>query len=95
MPLPLLLLPLALIASSAIMVAPYANEELKKSQVAKSVVDNGATMRDDRQSTRLLDQANKGTMNINPDYPSITQSSWFLPAMFAGGALLIFMLVRK
>ena len=70
-------------------------KKLKKSQVAKSVVDNGATMRDDRQSTRLLDQANKGTMNINPDYPSITQSSWFLPAMFAGGAFLIFMLVRK
>jgi len=95
MVLPLLLLPLALIASSAIMVAPYANEEIKKSQVAKSVVDNGATMRDDRQSTRLKEEANKGTMNINPDYPSITQQSWFLPAMFAGGAFLIFMLVRK
>ena len=37
MVLPLLLLPLALIASSAIMVAPYANEELKKKQVAKDV----------------------------------------------------------
>ena len=95
MVLPLLLLPLALIASSAIMVAPYANEELKKSSVAKSVVDNGATMRDDRQSTRLKDEANKGTMEINPDYPSITQQSWFMPAMFAGGALLLFMLVRK
>ena len=89
------LLALALIASSGIMVAPYANEELKKSQVAKTVVDNGATMRDDRQSTRLKEEANKGTMNINPDYPSITKSSWFLPAMFAGGAFLIFMLVRK
>jgi hypothetical protein len=89
------LLALALIASSGIMVAPYANEELKKSQVAKTVVDNGATMRDDRQSTRLKEEANKGTMNINPDFPSITQSSWFLPAMFAGGAFLIFMLVRK
>ena len=89
------LLALALIGSSAIMVAPYANEELKKSQVAKTVVDNGATMRDDYQSTRLKEQANKGTMNINPDYPSITKQAWFLPAMFAGGALLIFMMVRK
>ena len=93
MPIPFLAL--ALIGSSAIMVAPYANEEVKKNQEAKKVIDNGATMRDDYQSTRLKEQANKGTMNTNPDYPSITQQSWFLPAMFAGGAFLIFMLVRK
>ena len=90
-----LLLPLALVASSAIMVAPYANEEVKKSHIAKDVTTLGATMRDDFQSTRIKDFANKGTMNINPDYPTITESSWFLPAMFAGGAFLIFMLVRK
>ena len=95
MPLPLLLLPLALIASSAIMVAPYANEEIKKSQVAKSVVDNGATMRDDYQSTRLKEQANEGVLYDNPDYPSIQHQSWFYPALFAGGAMLLFFLVRK
>jgi len=95
MPLPLLLLPLALIASSGIMVAPYVNEEIKKSQVAKEVVDTGATMRDDFQSTRLKEQANEGVLFTNPDYPSITQQSWFMPAMFAGLAIVGLMLVRK
>jgi len=95
MVLPLLLLPLALVASSAIMVAPYANEELKKSQVAKNVTTLGATMRDDFQSTRLKEQANEGVLYENPDYPSITKQSWFMPAMFAGLALFGLMLVRR
>jgi len=95
MVLPLLLLPLALVASSAIMVAPYANEELKKSQVAKNVTTLGATMRDDLQSTRLKEQANEGVLYENPDYPSITKQSWFMPAMFAGLALFGLMLVRR
>jgi|6_EtaG_2_1085325.scaffolds.fasta_scaffold55570_1 hypothetical protein len=95
MPLPLLLLPLALIASSAIVVAPYANEELKKSHIAKEVVDEGATMRDERQSTRIKDQANSGLEYANPDYPSITQEAWFMPAMFAGLALVGLVLVRR
>ena len=90
-----LLLPLALVASSAIMVAPYANEELKKSQVAKNVTTLGATMRDDYQSTRLPQQANEGVLYDNPDYPSITKQSWFMPAMFAGLAILGLVLVTK
>ena len=90
-----LLLPLALVASSAIMVAPYANEEIKKTQVAKNVTTLGATMRDDFQSTRLKEQANEGVLYENPDYPSITKQSWFMPAMFAGLALFGLMLVRR
>jgi hypothetical protein len=89
------LLAIALIASSGIMVAPYANEELKKSQVAKAVVDQGATMRDDYQSTRLKEQANEGVLFSNDDKPSITQQGWFMPAMFAGLAIVGLMLVRK
>jgi hypothetical protein len=90
-----LLLPLALVASSAIMVAPYANEEIKKTQVAKNVTTLGATMRDDYQSTRIKEQANEGVLYENPDYPSITKQSWFMPAMFAGLALFGLMLVRR
>jgi len=90
-----LLLPLALVASSAIMVAPYANEEIKKTQVAKNVTTLGATMRDDFQSTRLKEQANEGVLYENADYPSITKQGWFMPAMFAGLALLGLVLVRK
>jgi len=90
-----LLLPIALIASSAIMVAPYANEEIKKTQVANDVTTLGATMRDDRQSTRLKEEANEGVLYENADYPSITKQGWFMPAMFAGLALFGLMLVRR
>ena len=89
------LLALALIGSSAIMVAPYANEEIKKTQIAKDVTTLGATMRDDFQSTRLKEQANEGVLYENPDYPSITKQSWFMPAMFAGIALFGLVLVRR
>ena len=47
-------------------------------------------MRDDRQSTRLKEEANEGVLDENPDFPSITQQSWFLPAMFAGGSIIWF-----
>jgi len=90
-----LLLPIALIASSAIMVAPYANEEIKKTQIANDVTTLGATMRDDFQSTRLKEQANEGVLYENADYPSITKQGWFMPAMFAGLALFGLMLVRR
>jgi len=89
------LLALALIGSSAIMVAPYANEEIKKSHIAKDVTTLGATMRDDHQSTRLKEEANEGVLYENADYPSITKQSWFMPAMFAGLALFGLMLVRR
>jgi hypothetical protein len=89
------LLALALIGSSAIMVAPYANEEIKKTQIANDVTTLGATMRDDFQSTRLKEQANEGVLYENADYPSITKQGWFMPAMFAGLALFGLMLVRR
>ena len=90
-----LLLPLALIASSAIMVAPYANEEVKKSQIAKDVTTLGATMRDDFQSTRLIEQAIEGVLYEIADNPSITKQGWFMPAMFAGLAIFGLVLVMK
>ena len=77
------------------MVAPYANEEIKKTQVAKEVTTLGATLRDDMQSTRLKEQANTGLLYENPDYPSITKQEWFMPAMFAGLALFGLVLVRR
>ena len=99
MVLPLLLLPLALIASSAIMVAPYANEELKKKQVAKDVDVLGATMRDDFQSTRLIDSMNGADNTQLPinaiKNPSITTQSWFVPMLFAVGAFFAFVVLKK
>ena len=82
-----LLLPLALIASSAIMVAPYANEEIKKTQVAKEIDHLGADIRDQQQSTRLKDtmgNADNTQLPINAiKNPSITSQSWFVPMLFA------------
>ena len=93
-----LLLPLALIASSAIMVAPYANEEIKKQQEAKEVIDIPANDMVDRQSIRL--QGTDSLLMANPDDPTtstktITQQSWFIPLAFAGVAFFAFVVLRK
>jgi len=93
-----LLLPLALIASSAIMVAPYANEEIKKQQEAKEVIDLPANDMVDRQSIRL--QGTDSLLMANPDDPTtstktITQQSWFIPLAFAGVAFFAFVVLRK
>ena len=93
-----LLLPLALIASSAIMVAPYANEEIKKQQEAKGVIDEPANDMVERQSIRL--QGTDSLLMANPDDPTtstktITQQSWFIPLAFAGVAFFAFVVLRK
>ena len=93
-----LLLPLALIASSAIMVAPYANEEIKKQQEAKEVIDIPANDMVERQSIRL--QGTDSLLMANPDDPTtstktITQQSWFFPLAFAGVAFFAFVVLRK
>jgi hypothetical protein len=93
-----LLLPLALIASSAIMVAPYANEEIKKQQEAKAVIDLPANDMVERQSIRL--QGTDSLLMANPDDPTtstktITQQSWFIPLAFAGVAFFAFVVLRK
>ncbi len=89
----------ALIASSAIMVAPYANEEIKKSQVAKEIDHLGADIRDQQQSTRLKDtmgNADNTQLPINAiKNPSITSQSWFVPMLFAVGAFFAFVVLRK
>ena len=91
-----LLIPIALIASSAIMVAPYANEEIKKSQEAKKVIDMPAQMMDDYQSTKLKNYTNTdGLLHDNQvELPnSIFNQSWFIPAVFAGLALMGLMII--
>jgi len=99
MVLPLLLLPLALIASSAIMVAPYANEEIKKSQVAKEIDHLGADIRDQQQSTKLkiaMGNADNTQLPINAiKNPSITSQSWFVPMLIAAGAIFLIMVLKK
>ena len=92
------LLPLALIASSAIMVAPYASEEVKKQQEAKEVIDLPANDMVERQSIRL--QGTDSLLMANPDDPTtttktITQQSWFIPLAFAGVAFFAFVVLRK
>ena len=94
-----LLLPLALIASSAIMVAPYANEEIKKTQVAKEIDHLGATVRDEQQSTKLkiaMGNADNTQLPINAiKNPSITSQSWFVPLVIGAGAIFLIMVLKK
>ena len=93
-----LLLPLALVASSAIMVAPYANEELKKKEIANSIDHLSATEIADRQSTRLsASDVGYTSIVVNDQKESlsnITNQSWFVPALFAGAAFVAFMVLK-
>jgi len=97
MPFPILAA--AIIASSAIMVAPYANEEIKKSQVAKEIDHLGADIRDQQQSTRLkktMGNADNTQLPINAiKNPSITSQSWFVPMLIAAGAIFLIMVLKK
>ena len=93
-----LLLPLALVASSAIMVAPCANEELKKKEIANSIDHLTATEIADRQSTRL-NEPHTGYTSIQvndqkPQLKPLTQQQWFIPALFAGVAVIAFVVLR-
>ena len=60
------LLPLALIASSAIMVAPYASEEVKKQQEAKEVIDKGSI-----QHLKDLPKVLRDTFVVAMDIPGL------------------------
>ena len=97
MVLPLLALPLALIASSAIMVAPYANEELKKKDIATKIDHLTASEIRSRQSTRLSQpDVGNTTIVVNEqlDNNSVTQQSWFIPALIAGAAIVAIMVLK-
>jgi len=97
MPLPILMAA-ALVASSAIMVAPYANEELKKKDIANKVDHLSATEIADRQSTRLsASDVGYTSIVVNDQKESlsnITNQSWFVPALFAGAAFVAFMVLK-
>jgi len=81
------------------MVAPYANEEIKKSQVAKEIDHLGADIRDQQQSERLkiaMGNANNTQLPINAiKNPSITSQSWFAPMLIAAGAIFLIMVLKK
>ena len=98
MVLPAIILGALMVGSSAIMVAPYANEEVKKAQEAKEVIDIPANDMVERQSIRL--QGTDSLLMANPDDPTtstktITQQSWFIPLAFAGIAFFAFVVLRK
>lgn len=92
-----ILIAAAMLGSSAIMVAPYANEELKKKDIANKVDHLSATEIADRQSTRLS-QPDVGytsiVVNEQLDNNSVTQQSWFIPALIAGAAIVAIMVLK-
>ena len=98
MVLPAIILGALMLGSSAVMVAPYANEEIKKQREAKEVIDSPANDMIDKQSIRL--QGTDSLLVANPDDPTtttktITQQSWFIPLAFAGVAFFAFVVLRK
>ena len=99
MVLPAIILGGLMLASSAVMVAPYANEEIKKTQVAKEIDHLGADIRDQQQSTRLKDtmgNADNTQLPINAiKNPSITSQSWFVPLVIGAGAIFLIMVLKR
>jgi len=85
----------AMIGSSAIMVAPYVNEEAKKEQIANEIIDTPFNDMIERQSVNL--QGTDSLLVANPDEIKLplTQKSWFIPALFASAALIMFLVLRK
>ena len=97
MVLPAIILGALMLGSSAVMVAPYVNEEAKKEQIAKEIIDIPYNDMIERQSVNL--QGTDSLLVANPDDPTttkaITQQSWFIPLVFAGAAFVMFVVLRK
>ena len=85
----------AMIGSSAIMVAPYVNEEAKNDQRAKEIVDTPYNDMIEHQSVNLQGTDSLLVANPNEIKLPLTQTSWFIPALFAAGALIMFLVLRK
>jgi len=95
MVLPAIILGALMVGSSAIMVAPYVNEEAKKEQIAKDIVDTPYNDMIEHQSVNL--QGTDSLLVANPDEIKLplTQKSWFIPALFASAALIMFLVLKK
>ena len=95
MVLPAIILGALMVGSSAIMVAPYVNEEAKKEQIAKDIVDTPYNDMIEHQSVNLQGTDSLLVANANEIKLPITESSWFIPALFAAGAFIMFLVLRK
>ena len=95
MVLPAIILGALMLGSSAVMVAPYVNEEAKKEQIAKEIVDTPFNDMIEHQSVNLQGTDSLLVANPNEIKLPITQTSWFIPALFAAGAFIMFLVLRK
>ena len=95
MVLPAIILGALMLGSSAVMVAPYVNEEAKKEQIANEIIDIPFNDMIERQSVNLQGTDSLLVANPNEIKLPITESSWFIPALFAAGAFIMFLLLRK
>jgi len=95
MVLPAIILGALMLGSSAVMVAPYVNEEAKKEQIAQQIVDTPYNDMIEHQSVNLQGTDSLLVANPNEIKLPLTQKSWFIPALFAAGTLIMFLVLRK
>jgi len=95
MVLPAIILGALMLGSSAVMVAPYVNEEAKKEQIAKEIIDIPYNDMIAHQSVNLQGTDSLLVANPNEIKLPLTEKSWFIPALFASAALIMFLVLRK
>jgi hypothetical protein len=99
--LPAFLLPLALIASSAIAISPSIAEEVKKNQKAQQLTGLGADVRIAQQSERLTGTGSLLTATSPNNNPAVrmarhqNSNQWFIPVIVLGALFLTFVIVSK
>ena len=84
-----------MLGSSAVMVAPYVNEEAKKEQIAKEIIDIPYNDMIAHQSVNLQGTDSLLVANPNEIKLPLTEKSWFIPALFASAALIMFLVLKK
>ena len=95
MVLPAIILGALMLGSSAVMVAPYVNEEAKKEQIAKEIIDIPYNDMIAHQSVNLQGTDSLLVANPNEIKLPLTEKSWFIPALFASAALIMFLVLKK
>jgi len=68
---------------------------IKNDQRAKEIVDTPYNDMIEHQSVNLQGTDSLLVANPNEIKLPLTQTSWFIPALFAAGALIMFLVLRK
>mgnify|MGYP001171710275 CR=1 FL=1 len=98
---PAFLLPLALIASSAIAISPSIADEVKKNHKAQELTGLGADVRIAQQSERLTGTGSLLSATSPNNNPAVrmsrqqNSSQWYIPVIVLGALFMTFAIVAR